>query len=496
MVATNGVVQDDPKVQVALANLDQEYVVSGYLGWYASAIRSLPWAIDDLTGEIGDDVYERMMRDPQIIACLAIWKASIIEDGASLMPAVTDSMDPDVDMAKAICGAATEMLDNLDTPLDAALWNLMDAAALGNKIAELIWRVDETPDGTRLNLRAIKCKPRRMTAFVVDRYNNVVGITAARKNEPMLWAAGGRIYNPPKEDILPREKFAILTFRPIDDDPRGTSILRAAYDPWFRKRQVLIEYVKYLSQFAGPSLIGKTPPDADDLPATDALGNPDPNGTPIKAEAALAKTLAAFRNAVAIALPFGTEVTPIQSSGEGRAFLNALQHCDQQIVISILTQTLATMESEHQARAAAQVHEDVLETLIRQAKKALVRVIERDILRNWMLYNWGPGLAYLTPKVTLGSTEKRQQPAVMAAIAQLVAAGYIQEDQLAAIDLLLGLPQRDTSQQAPFIIATQPPPAPLVPEPTPIEQGAGTGGATGGKSGATGAPGEGASNAA
>lgn len=457
----------------ALPSLTHEYVVNGYLSWYANATRSLPWGIDDLTADLGDDLYERMMRDPQIAACIQIWKASIIEDGAQLVPAVTESADPEAVIAQAICTAAQEMLDNLETAFDAALWNLMDAAPLGNKVAELVWRLDETPDGPRMNLRAMKCKPRRMTAFVVDRYNNVVGLTAATKQNPAILAAGGgRSFDVAPTDILPREKFAILTFRPVDDDPRGTSLLRAAYDPWFRKRQVLIEYVKYLGQFAGPSLIGKTPPDADDIPATDALGNPDPTGTPTKPEAALAATLAGFRNAVAIAVPFGTDITPIQSSGEGRAFLSALQHCDQQIVISILTQTLATMESEHQARAAAQVHEDVLETLIRQAKKALVRVIEHDILKNWMLYNWGPGLMHLRPKVSLGSTEKRQQPAVMAAIAQLVAAGFIQPDQLPAIDLMLGLPQRDPSQMAPFVLAMQPPePAPVPPEPAPAEGG-------------------------
>lgn len=464
--------------RIAPANLQDEYVVAGPLNWYGAALQSLPWGIDDLTNDFGDDLYERMLRDPQVYASMIIWKSSILEDGLTLSSPIEEASDPDYDTARLLAQAAQEMIDNLDTPLDDVLWNMMDAAAFGNKVAELVWRMDDTADGPRLNLAAIKPKPRRMTEFVVDRYNNIVGMLAAQSNLPLPYAAGGRVYNPDTKSMLPREKFAILTFRPVDNDPRGTSFLRAAYDPWFRKRQVLVEYVKYVAQFAGPSVIVKSPQDADSIPAVDSLGNIIPGAAALTPEQALANAFTAWGNSKVVAVPFGTEVDLVQSTGEGRAHLSALTHCDQQIVISILTQTLATMEAEHQARAAAQVHEDVLETLIRQGKKSVIRMFVRDILRNWVSYNWGPAMLPLTPKATLGTTEKRQQPAVMAAIAQLTTAGYIQEDQLTGIDLLLGLPPRDSSLgTAPAFAPPAAPEPPPSPEPTPTDQGTGDQGA-------------------
>lgn len=449
--------------------LVREYVLGGRLDWYQQALHALPWHIDDLTADLGDDLYERMLRDPQVAGCIAVWKASIIEDGATLSPATP--ADPEdsgaVDAAKALADAATTMLEELDTPLDDVLWNLLDAAPYGSKVGELLWALEDTGGDLRLNLRAIKPKPRRRTSFVVDQYMNVVGLLAARPGQPIPQLGGAGIFPGSPGDLIPRDKFVVLSFRPVDNDPRGTSLLRGAYDPWFRKRQILPEYVKYLGQFAGPGLIGVTSPDAELDPAEDDLGNPT-GAVALTQEEALAQLLSGYKNATAIAVPAGTTITVVQSQGEGKAFLNALQHCDQQIVVSILTQTLATMDSEHQARAAAQVHQDVLETLIRQAKKAVVRLLHR-VLRLWVSYNWGPAFLPLVPRVTLGSTEKRQQPALISAMAQWFAAGGLAQDQLPAIDDLLGLPRRDPSLMPPIDPATGLPVDPnAAPAPAPV----------------------------
>src|SRR5206468_532813 len=85
-------------------------------------------------------------------------------------------------------------------------------------------------------------------------------------------------------------KIVVNTFRPKNNDPRGTSLLRPAYDPWWRKRQALVEYVKYLAQFAGPSIWATTPDGAQSQPPLDFLGNTvaytgpsslDPLGNPV-----------------------------------------------------------------------------------------------------------------------------------------------------------------------------------------------------------------------
>jgi hypothetical protein len=49
--------------------------------------------------------------------------------------------------------------------------------------------------------------------------------------------------------MIPRTRFAMLTCRP-KDAIRAASILRAAYEPWWRKRQVFPATTSHLTQFA------------------------------------------------------------------------------------------------------------------------------------------------------------------------------------------------------------------------------------------------------
>src|SRR5215469_8876481 len=70
----------------------KEYVSGGnaYNGFIAAYFRSLPHYIDDLSRDFGDDIYERMLLDPQINSCLHVFIRAILADGVNLRPAVED----------------------------------------------------------------------------------------------------------------------------------------------------------------------------------------------------------------------------------------------------------------------------------------------------------------------------------------------------------------------------------------------------------------------
>jgi hypothetical protein len=476
--------------------------------WYGTSLQKLPHPIDDVTAEFGDDLYLRMLRDPKVHGAVTIFKAAILEDGLRVSPAINDATDPNYELAATIADAARRMFGNLRTPVNRALWGLLDAVSFGNRVAELVWEVRDDPftGQTRLDLAAMKLKNRRVVSFVVDPYLNVWGLIAA---QPRLGpamatapvAAGRLLTDQDRQYILPREKFAIYSFRPQDDDPRGTSILRAAYAPWWRKQQIAQEWLRYLTQFASPGLIGYTAPGSQEQPAQDDLGNAilddEGNMKMLTPEEAMLNTLLTFANGTAISLPNGAKVDLVQSRGEGQAFLSGFSFEDGQIITAILTQTLATEEGQHQARAAAQVHLDVLETLVRQGKQDIEQVLHDDILYNWVAWNWGDDEARtLTPRATLGSTEQRQVPALMAAVAQLFASGYFTDDQLPEIDTRLGFPVRliqapvepPVPEPAPAPAPTggpgapepAPAPAPGAPAPTPAPAPAGAGAPTAG----------------
>lgn len=473
----------DPQLSRAESRrLRREYVGGGgpTSGFRPTGPSVLPEAHDDLTEDFGTDVYRQMLKDADVNAAVAILKASILEEGLQLAPAIDDQEKPGYKRAVLIRDLAQRMFERMTpSPINTVLWNMLDALAFGCKVAEQIseWQVH---GGQRLlMLKSIKPKPPAQVAFVVDGYMNVLGLLGSAPGDPAL--STGTVLNPSAADILPPDKFAFLSNRPEDCDPRGTSVLRPAYDPWWKKRQLGPEYLRYLSQFAAPSFWATPPEYAESSPSADPFGTDEAaaeeEALPTPTEELLA-SLVEWRNGYAMVVPYGTQVHPVELTGDGQAFISALRLYSNQIIKAILTQQLATEEGEHQARSAAGVHQDVLDTIVRQGKQNVLEMVSNQILVPWVARNWGDRAALeLVPIPSLGTTERQDVPALMSSVAALMRASFFHSSQLPAVDEMLGLPVRDWSQ--PNLL--QPPAAPAPGEPSAPPGGEmGTGGNDGG----------------
>jgi hypothetical protein len=445
--------------------LHREYVASGnWTGYGSNIARILPQAIDDVTADFGADIYERMLFDPQVAASVAIFKASILETGPTITSAVQDKDDPEYDKAKEIADQVSFMLQEMDTSLDDVLWDLLDSVAFGNKVAEAIYELGPAKTGGKpiWLLKKLKTKPRDAVLFATDRYMNLVGLFARFTAQGAV--TPGQLFEFPEGDrmtpytLIPNYKFAVSTFRPRNNDPRGTSILRAAYSPWWRKQQIVPEYLRYIAQFAGPSIVGFTPENAEE-----AQDPSDPTKI-ISPQAMMLAALQDLRNGTAAVFPYGALIKEIIMQGDGAAFLRGMAQCDQQITKAVLTQELATEEGQHMARAAAEVHQDVLDTLVRQGKLSASQMMRKQIFRKWVAVNYGQDMTHLAPVADFGGSEERDQPAMWQSAAALANTGYFTVDQLQAMDKKLGLPVRqELPELAPGV---RPPPAPK-PAPAP-----------------------------
>lgn len=425
---SNGIRSGAQPVQVDTVQAEptREYVSAGnrWIDRYDQYVRALPVPVDDVDQQMGDDAYRNMLRgDPVVSASINVLKAGVLEDGCTLAPAVTDEAADGYDQAQEINAFCSDVLENLPVPLIDVLYNMLDALVYGNKVAELTYR----QDGAVLVLASIKVKPRKATAFVVDQFYNVLGLVGRAPG------SAGSLVVTDKQDttLLPLDKFAVLTFRPRDNDPRGTSILRPAYNGWWLKQQAWVEFMKYLVQFASASVWATT--------AQGARKNPGDTASP---QEELLTQLMNFRNGAAVAVPFGTQLNLLQSTGEGRAFHAAFDLFNREMVTGILHQTRATMEAEHGSRADSETGQDVLDTLVRQIKKSVQRMVQRDILTPLVRYNYGDAAAALTPLLSLGTVEEQDRSAMWTALAALMGSGFIDASQLPGLDIMAGLPQR------------------------------------------------------
>lgn len=431
-------------------NPTDEYIAGGGSVVSPTFLQALPHWIDPLERDLSE-IYEQMLLDPAVAASISLLKVAILSEPVSFTPAVSEA-DPAFAQAQEIADFCQRAIEDLPEPFEDTLFELLDALWAGNRVAELVYRPGDGPDSGRLTLDRVKVKPRRAVAFVVDPYLNVMGILGRLAGPAGTLLGTGLISaEAPPPNLLPRQKFAVLTWRPSDGDPRGTSLLRPAYNSWWIKTQAWPGFLKYLAQFGNPSLVGFTAEggptrvasyDADGVAVTDASGNP----VYITPEQAMLNALLAFQSSSAAVFPAGAAVTVLEPkgpAGSGQVYDRAIQILDRQIVLAILCQTLSTGESRYGARAAAQVHQDVLGLVIRQGKQALARCIRRDICLSLVRYNWGDAARALVPAVSLGSTEQEDKAAMMNAIANLGRAGLIDPSQLRLLDQALGLPIRD-----------------------------------------------------
>ena len=454
------------------ADPTKEYVAGGPYYLAATYLRSLAFAIDDVTEAFGADLYDRMLLDGQVYSDINTLKMAILAEGVNLQCA-TDQWDvdpedgtrtpkPEYPEAQEILEFCTRNLGDLCGRYDPetassnyqAVYNLLDGMAFGYKIAEKVFEIQTVgTDVGRMTLRRLKCKPRTAAAFVVDPYQNLMGILALIPGNamPVLVQA---LLGDPKDipNLLPIRKFCVFTWRSKDSDPRGTSLLRGAYCPWFIKVQIEQERVKWLSQLAGGSVVGYTAPDATEVEAVADDGSPvfNPDGTlqMINPEQAMLSTLILWQNGTAAAFPNGAKVDVNYPPAES-PFDMALDAQDRKITKAILGQTRATQEAEHGSKADSETGMDILGMMVAHGKQTVLGVIN-DILRDLVEYNFGPDKLHLMPLASLSKTQQHDFAESATAVGSLKTSNYLAPSQLPHVDAMLGLPVRTQEELASY----------------------------------------------
>lgn len=428
-----------------VVNLTQEYVSGRPDPRIARYIEALPQYIDDVTTDFGLDLYDKMLTDSQVYSCVEILKLTVVAEGWQIAPAQEEKDHPEFQEAKKYADFCERMIHGMEKPFDQFLYEMLDGCAKGNRLAEKIYRLEEDgEDKGLLLLNKLKIKPRRTYSFVVDAFKNVLGIVAIIPGRSYILYQGSTLFDPDKlPNILPRDKFCLFTHNPLDNDPRGQSILRAAYDPWWCKLQSKGEYLKYLAQFGSPTIWGTTSPESTSQSAftPDSLGNPtgQPGLTP---EQTMLAALQAMRNGSCGAFPPGSEINLLQSA-TGANFLDAFAFYDKQITKAILGQTLATEEGEHQARAASETHKDILDMVMRNVRRMMESMVKNDIFKQVLEINFGKAVARkYTPRFQLGKIQESDWNTDVSAVSSLVASKFLAPSQVAYIDERLNLPPR------------------------------------------------------
>lgn len=460
------------------ANPRKEYVVTGPGRLAPTIPYALPAGTDDLTREFGFHTILGMLTDPAVSSSYLALKLGIIAGGMHLLPThepdatrkaqlaiarrkqptsltpagVTDrttmpDTETETDVALSVdeanAQAAVEYCERLAKRLldwEVRLLNLMDAMAFGVKLAEVTCKVgDDGPDAGKLVWDTVKVKPWWSWRFVVDAWLNVKGIlTFLPSGLPGISKADNGYL------VLSPDKFVIASWLPVDNDPRGTILLRPAYAAWNLKIQILPQYYQHLVRWGSPGIdLEMAEGDTSPRIPTDDQGEPLPGAVPIPAETYALRNLIAYANGAALVHAAGSKVGTIEPRSNGEAFQLAFQWLDRQIVLAINLSARSSLEAEHGSKADTASGQDNRDLVTGFGRKWLGTIV-RCMFKVNLALNFGKAFAEeYTPEVQFGEGQAQNHAELWPAVASLHGSGYLGESQQAELDAKAGLPPRD-----------------------------------------------------
>lgn len=422
----------------------KEYVV-GTGGFTRKIGQILSNFNDELESLIGWDVYERMSRDPVVSKNINYQKLSVTSEEINLHPPIGEK-DPRYARALEIRDCCLRSQNNLHRPIQAIIAEMMNALKRSHTVAEITYNepVATGPDAYKLTLQSIKVKPHNTTAFVVDPFRNVIGLTA--------WMYGRAGVVPSSQidgqNIIQREKFAVLTFETEDEDPRGVNVLRAAFNFWQAKCLVPGLDLKWLEKSAIKSAVGFTAQGAG------YEEDPDSEGETITAAQAMANTLAQLESGSSAAFPYGAQVTAYGVDGTGTQFTRAYEDYDKQIDYALSGQSGATKDSDTGSYSSKGIFKDVLDLFCWSRKRQVADCLRNDVWKNFVRWNFGEQDVDLTPLVMIGDEEGNTWAETAVALEKL--GPSLTDSQWLALCAELGIPPPEKDEVLPVRVKAAP----------------------------------------
>ncbi len=478
-------------------DVGKEYIsVNGY---DRHIVTTLNYNLDEVEREVGPDIYERIIKDPTVAKDRDIMITGTLADDLQLAPGTTQEeagSDSEYENYLNVLKLCERMVAHTAQPMREVLAQILsNGTTFGNGLAEVVWdyrpaddkvtlpkapakksfgarfkafvtrpfiKAEETPvkvepemPQIRQNLWlmpvSIKVKPRTAYRYVVDEYDNLLGVVQANR---AVSGFNGLVFN--LSEVIRRDKFLIYTHDKQNNDPRGQSRYRRVYNYWNLKQQIPKEFLRFLLQEAVPSAVGTLPQDASPFePQLDENGEivyEDESKTRpkmIPVVLSFRNIIKGFRSSSGAVIPFGATLAPFKKSGEstGQVFPNALKACDKQMEAALLLQELAQSEGEHQARAASITHADILGGLFFWFRWNLCMMLLYDFFATGVKYNMGEWALKYLPQISLGDSERRDWVEELKALADAYFKGFVDDTQRPSLMAELNLPKPGKSRQ-------------------------------------------------
>ncbi len=311
------------------------------------------------------ELYEDLLRDPQVRAHLQTRRLAVIGKEWSVEPATGKRAD------QKIADFVKEVFLNFD--FDTARYALLQGILTGFKVSEIMW---ERSEGD-IWIKEMIARPTRRWSFGLQRELRMLTRSNTFEGDP-----------------VPDRKFQIFRYVSDNGSPYGDGLGSSLWwTVWFKKNAIKF-WMIFSEKFGSPTAVGKYPV-----------------GTPSDQQDALLGALQAVQQESAIKIPDTMQLSLLeaQRSGSMNNYEMLIQFMNSEITKLVMGQTLTT-ESGHSGRgssggkAAAQTHEEVRQDYIKFDADLLCNQMNAQIVKWLVDYNFGPQTAY--PKLWIRTQEE------------------------------------------------------------------------------------------
>ena len=264
---------------------------------------------------------------------------------------------------REIAAFVREALDRMEGSFYDDLTEILQAVKFGYSVLEIVWQPwEDSRHGERWAIRALRAKQQEQFEFLTDPYGNVTGL----------------VQTTPVRQGLPAEKFVCAVFDPEPGNPYGRGLYsRLFWHDWFM-REGWKFWAVAAERYGMPIVKMKVPRNA---------------GAQTRAEAR--ELLDSLQTSTGIVLPENMEIGLVEAvRGGNMTFGEFVNSQKEPIQIAILGQTLTSTVGERGSRALGEIHQQVRDEIIDSDAQWLYTVINEQVVRRLVDYNYAGVGAY------------------------------------------------------------------------------------------------------
>jgi phage gp29-like protein len=301
-------------------------------------------------------LYDEILRDAHAFSVLQTRILAVVGKEWQIEPAQAGARrgrPKAVTREQEIADFITQAL--LATNFDQARQELLLSILYGFYVLEVIWGLDA--QGRIVPARLIPKHPRRF-CFTAERELRLLTPAAPLEGEP-----------------VPERKFICMTWGSVDN-PYGQGLGQKLWWPvWFKKHGIKF-WVIFAEKFGSPTAIGKYPPGSDE-----------------ETQKKLLEALGAIQQDSGIIVPetMVVELLEAARTSSVNTYESLCEFMDRQISKAVLGQTLTTEIGDTGSYAAAKVHGEVRDDLVKADADLLCECLNETLIKWIVDYNF-PGV--------------------------------------------------------------------------------------------------------